>query len=184
MGRVFILITVILFIMFPYPLYAQEEKLNIEKTLIQIIQEQGNIRGELGVIKGEINVIKGELKIIKEEQKAIREEIKAIKEEQKAIRKDISNLKAGQMVLSQRLDGLEKRFGDLMFWLQMTFSAVLVVLASIIAQWIIMWRRLIRVETKLENHLAETEKDRLIVLQREEINLLKTRLDKLEKAAT
>jgi len=43
-----------------------------------------------------------------------------------------------------------------------------------------MWRRLIKVETTVEEHLAETEKDRLIAFQREEIEMLKARLDKLE----
>ena len=53
-------------------------------------------------------------------------------------------------------------------------------IAGIIAQWLLMWRKLIKIETKVEEHLAETEKDRLITFQREEIEMLKSRLDKLE----
>jgi len=77
-------------------------------------------------------------------------------------------------------EDMNERFADLNFWLQITFGAVVLVIAGLIAQWLLMWKRLIRVDTKVEEHLAETEKDRLIAFQHEEIEMLKTRLDKLE----
>jgi len=82
--------------------------------------------------------------------------------------------------VNERFDSINKRFDDLQFWLQLIFGAVVLVLAGLIAQWLLMWRKLIKVETAVEEHLAETEKDRLIAFQREEIEMLKARLDKLE----
>jgi len=82
--------------------------------------------------------------------------------------------------IDKRFDDINNRFDDLQFWLQLTFGAIVLVIAGIIAQWLLMWRKLIKIETKVEEHLAETEKDRLITFQREEIEMLKSRLDKLE----
>lgn len=75
-----------------------------------------------------------------------------------------------------------RRFDDFRFWLPLILGALVLLIGGLIAQWLLMWRRLIRVDTALTHHLADAEKDRLIAFQREEIQLLKDRLDRLEGA--
>lgn len=86
--------------------------------------------------------------------------------------------------INQRLDDMnrrfDERFDDLHFWLQIVLGMLVLVIAGLVAQFLLVWQRLVKVESKVEDHLAETEKDRLIDFQREEIENLKTRLDKLE----
>ena len=50
--------------------------------------------------------------------------------------------------IDQRFDDINKRFDDLQFWLQLVFGAVVLMFAGLIAQWLLMWRRLIKIETK------------------------------------
>jgi hypothetical protein len=86
--------------------------------------------------------------------------------------------------MNQRFDDMnrrfDERFDDLHFWLQIVLGLLALVIAGFVAQFLLLWQRLVRVESKVEDHLAETEKDRLIIFQREEIEMLKARLDKLE----
>ncbi|MBI4753322.1 hypothetical protein HY793_02975 [Candidatus Desantisbacteria bacterium] len=67
--------------------------------------------------------------------------------------------------INNRINDMNNRFGDLMFWMQVTFGAVLMVLVGLAGQWVMMWRRVVRTETVVEEHLKVTEKDRLINVQ-------------------
>ena len=122
------------------------------------------------------------------QQPAVEERLIRVEEGQKALvqrvedtNRRIDDLRAdmNQRFADLRAD-MNQRFADLMFWLQMTFGAVLVVMGGLIAQWLVMWRRLIRVDILLADHLRETEKDRLLAFQREDIEVLKQRMERLE----
>jgi len=82
--------------------------------------------------------------------------------------------------MNQRFEGINQRFEDLYFWLQIIITLLIAIIAGLIAQFLWIWRRLVKVETQVEEHLAETEKDRLISSYREEIEKLKARIDRLE----
>ncbi|MFH1097010.1 MAG: hypothetical protein ABH886_00490 [Candidatus Desantisbacteria bacterium] len=86
--------------------------------------------------------------------------------------------------MDQRLNDTNNRFGDMMFWLQVTFGAVLMVLAGLAGQWVMMWRRVVQTETVVEEHLKVTEKDRLVNVQIEEIGMLKNLLIDLQQRLT
>ena len=111
------------------------------------------------------------------QQPAVEERLIRVEEGQKALVQRIED--TNRRIDDLRVD-MNQRFGDLMFWLQMTFGAVLVVMGGLIAQWLVMWRRLIRLDILLADHLRETEKDRLLAFQREEIEVLKQRIERLE----
>jgi len=111
--------------------------------------------------------------------------------EKPTVEERLIRLEEGQKRLNQRIEDtnrriddlrqdMNQRFADLHFWLQIVIAMLALVIAGLIAQFLLVWQRLVRVESKVEEHLAETEKDRLIVFQRGEIDMLKARLDKLE----
>jgi hypothetical protein len=75
---------------------------------------------------------------------------------------------------------MNQRFEDLTFWLQLTFAAVFATLGAVVLQWVTTLRRTTRVATQVEDHLRETEKDRLLVLQQEKLQALEARLERLE----
>ena len=86
-------------------------------------------------------------------------------------------IEEGQKRLESRINDLrnsnDKRFDDLQFWLQFILGVVVASLGGMIAQWMVMWKRMSQVEAKVE--------DRLIIGYREEeINELKRRLESLE----
>jgi vacuolar-type H+-ATPase subunit I/STV1 len=83
---------------------------------------------------------------------------------------------------SKRFDDLNRRLDTLERWLQWIFTSSVLVLLSMVGGGVYLWRKETRTETLLADHLRETEKDRLIALQREELELLKKRLDRLEQA--
>ena len=72
---------------------------------------------------------------------------------------------------------MNQRFADLNFWLQMTFGTIFATLGVVALQWATTIRRTTQVTERLEAHLTETEKDRLLTFQREEIEILKGRLE-------
>jgi len=86
--------------------------------------------------------------------------------------------------VDQRFNDMNNRFGDLMFWMQVTFGAVLMVLVGLAGQWVMMWRRVVRTETVIKEHVKETEKDRLINVQTDEIGLLKGLITDLQQRLT
>ena len=80
-----------------------------------------------------------------------------------------------------RMD-MNQRFADLNFWLQLLFGMIFATLGAVLVQWATTMRRTTRMEDQLGAHLAETEKDRLLTFQREEIEVLKGRLERVEQA--
>lgn len=84
--------------------------------------------------------------------------------------------------MNQRFDDMNQRIGDLQLWFQIAAGILLAILAGLIAHIIWIWKRLTKVETRVNGHLAETEKDRLIVSYREEIEELKAWVNKLKTA--
>jgi len=106
-----------------------------------------------------------------------------LEEGQKAL---IQRVDDGDKNLNQRIDDLRadmnQRFADLNFWLQMIFGTIFATLGMVVLQWATTLRRTTQVTERLEAHLAETEKDRLLTFQREEIELLKGRLERVEQA--
>jgi len=84
--------------------------------------------------------------------------------------------------MNQRFGDMNQRIGDLQLWFQIAAGILLAVLAGLIAHIIWIWKRLTKVETRVNGHLAETEKDRLIVSYREEIEELKAWVNKLKTA--
>lgn len=85
--------------------------------------------------------------------------------------------------LNKRIDDVNRRFDDLQFWLQFIFGVQVLIMGGLIAQWLLMWKRIIGTEKILETHLTEKEEKELISIQREEISLLKERLSRLEGAS-
>ena len=77
---------------------------------------------------------------------------------------------------------MNQRFADLTFWLQTIVGILVLVRGGLLAQWVVMWRWLIKVDERLSNHLQETEKDQMLAFYREEMEGLKVRLDRVEAA--
>ncbi|MFH1859971.1 MAG: hypothetical protein ABH870_03015 [bacterium] len=89
--------------------------------------------------------------------------------------------------MDQRFADIQRsiqRFVDMMFWLQIILSAMVIGIGSLIVQWFIMWKKIIWCDTRLEQHLKSPEKDRLIDVQREEIDVLKNLLGDLQQRLT
>lgn len=93
-----------------------------------------------------------------------------------------------QRSIDQRFTAIEKsidqRFADMMFYLQIIFSTMVIGIGSLIIQWFIMWKKIIWCDTRLTEHLKLPEKDRLIDVQREEIGMLKNLLTDLQQRLT
>jgi tetrahydromethanopterin S-methyltransferase subunit G len=83
--------------------------------------------------------------------------------------------------IDKRFDDMNRRFDQVLFWLELLFGTMIVMLAGIFTHGVLLWRRQTRTETLIENHLRETEKDRLLSMQSEEIKQLKERLAKVEE---
>lgn len=125
-----------------------------------------------------------------QQRPTIEERLIRLEEGQRSLERRIDDLnqRIGDVnrSLGQRIDDLRadinRRFDDFQFWLQFILGALVLIIGGLIAQWLMMWQRLIRVDTALTHHLADAEKDQLLAFQREEIRLLKERLDRLEGA--
>jgi hypothetical protein len=111
-------------------------------------------------------------------------------------------LEEGQKSLDKRFDDLNTRLGDLRsemntrftelredvnkrfdtmeFWFQLVMGALVVIIGGLISQWVFLWRRVIHVETVVEGHLKETEKDLLLGYYRKELEELKQEVSKLK----
>lgn len=84
--------------------------------------------------------------------------------------------------MNGRFEVIDGRFSDLTLWLQFTFGIQVLIGGGLIVQWLLMRKRIIGTEKVVEIHLAEKEEKQLISIQREEIDLLKERLGRLEPA--
>lgn len=77
--------------------------------------------------------------------------------------------------IDQRFEAVDKRFDDLRFWLQFILGAMVLTLAAVIAQWMLVWRKVDRIEARVE--------ERVVIGYRiEEMQELKKRIDRLEAA--
>lgn len=84
--------------------------------------------------------------------------------------------------MNGRFEVIDGRFSDLTLWLQFIFGIQVLIVGGLIVQWLLMRKRTIGTEKVVEIHLAEKEEKQLISIQREEIDLLKERLGRLEPA--
>ena len=113
--------------------------------------------------------------------------------QQPTVEERLIRVEEGQKALVQRIDDtnrriddlradMNQRFADMMFWLQLVFGAVFATLGAVVAQWLTTMRRVSHIETQVADHLRETEKDRLLMLQHEQLEALTARLERLEAA--
>ncbi len=77
-------------------------------------------------------------------------------------------------------NSVDKRFDTLEFWFQLIMGALVLIIGGLASQWIFLWRRVIHVETVVEGHLKETEKDLLLGYYRKELEELKQEVNKLK----
>ncbi|MEK7813879.1 MAG: hypothetical protein AAB296_08970 [Candidatus Desantisbacteria bacterium] len=82
--------------------------------------------------------------------------------------------------IDQRFGAIDQRFADMMFWLQIIFSTMVIGIGSLIIQWFIMWKKIVWCEAQLKL----PEKDKLIDVQREEIGVLKNLVMDLQQRLT
>ncbi len=77
--------------------------------------------------------------------------------------------------IDKRFEAIDKRFDDLRFWLQFILGAMVLMLGAVIAQWMLVWRKVDRIEARVE--------ERIVIGYRiEEMQELKKRIDRLEAA--
>ena len=174
-------ISIILFLN-PFSLEAQEKPSSIEERLIRLEEGQKALNQRIDELRDSLRrEMIARFAAVDQRFASIDQRFASIDQRFDDMNKRFDDMNKR---FDNRFDDINKRFDDLQFWLQLVFGAVVLMFAGLIAQWLLMWRRLIKIETKVEEHLAETEKDRLIALQREEIEMLKARLDKLEANAS
>jgi hypothetical protein len=82
--------------------------------------------------------------------------------------------------MNKRFEAQDKRFDTLEFWFQLIMGALVVIIGGLISQWVFLWRRVIHVETVVEGHLKETEKDLLLGYYRKELEEVKQEVNKLK----
>jgi hypothetical protein len=85
--------------------------------------------------------------------------------------------------MNKRFEAQDKRFDTLEFWFQLIMGALVVIIGGLISQWVFLWRRVVHVETVVEGHLKETEKDLLLGYYRKELEELKHEVNKLKAKA-
>jgi len=104
-----------------------------------------------------------------------------IEEGQKRLETRIDNLDARINDLRRDMDSrfddlrtdMNSRFDDFKFWLQIIVTGIATIIGGIVAQWLIVWKKITHVEGQVE--------DRLILGYREqEFNEMKKRLVSLE----
>ncbi|MDZ7261756.1 MAG: hypothetical protein ONB05_06600 [candidate division KSB1 bacterium] len=75
--------------------------------------------------------------------------------------------------VDKRFEAVDKRFDDLRFWLQFILGAMVLMIGAIVAQWMLVWRKVDRIEARVEERIV-------IGYREEEIRELKRRLERLE----
>jgi septal ring factor EnvC (AmiA/AmiB activator) len=167
---------------------AFAQKLNPEARLTRIEQDIAVIKTELKAVNQRIDDFRADVNKRFEELRADTnkrfEELRADTNKRfEELRAD-TNKRFGELRAdtNKRFDDMNRRFDTLERWLQWIFTSSVLVLLSMVGGGIYLWRKETKTEALLDAHLRETEKDRLITLQREELELLKKRLDRLEQA--
>lgn len=122
----------------------------------------------------------------------IEERLIRLEEGQKALNQRIDDLIVSIdrrfEAVDKRFEAVDKRFDDLTatmrFWFQTMTIILVAVFSGIIAQLVFFWQRMgvAKTETRADEHLAETKKDKVIALYREEVDGLKKRVARLEGA--
>jgi len=77
--------------------------------------------------------------------------------------------------VDRRFEAVDKRFDDLRFWLQFILGAMILTLGAVIAQWMLVWRKVDRIEARVEERIV-------IGYSIDEMQELKKRIDRLEAA--
>ena len=77
--------------------------------------------------------------------------------------------------LDKRFEAIDKRFDDLRYWLQFILGAMVLMLGAIIAQWMLVWRKVDRIEASVEGRIV-------IGYREEEIREMRKRIETLEAA--
>ncbi|MDZ7260858.1 MAG: hypothetical protein ONB05_01885 [candidate division KSB1 bacterium] len=50
---------------------------------------------------------------------------------------------------------MNRRFEIMQFWLQLVFGAILVILGGLVSQWLLIWKRLIKVEATVQSRQGD-----------------------------
>ena len=109
------------------------------------------------------------------EDVVIRERLARLEEGQRGLREltdkrfDDINRRFDDMndSINSRFDSINRRFDDLRFWLQIILGALVVIIGALVAQWFLMWKRIIGVESLVANRA--TEVDQVLADQKEQI---------------
>lgn len=102
------------------------------------------------------------------------ERLVRLEEGQKNLEKRLEDLRRD---INTRFDDMNNRFNDMRFWLQFILGTVVLILAGLIAQWMLLWKRMSQVEAKVDERLV-------LGFKEEEIRELKRRLQQLEMKLT
>lgn len=74
--------------------------------------------------------------------------------QQPTLQERLVRLEEGQNSLEKRFEDLRSemnaRFDDLRFWLQFILGTLVLILGGLIAQWMLLWKRLSQVESRVE----------------------------------
>lgn len=104
----------------------------------------------------------------------IEEGLVRIEEGQKNLEKRLEDLRSET---NTRFNDMNRRFDDMRFWLQFILGTVVLILGALLAQWMLLWKRLSQVEARVDERLVLGYKE-------EEIKEIKHRLEKLEARLT
>ncbi|MDI6791338.1 MAG: hypothetical protein QME81_00500 [bacterium] len=135
--------------------------------------EEGKITLDQRMIRLEI-MLEERFKAIDQRFEAIDQRFEAIDQRFEAVNQRIDDMKSS----------VNQRFDDLRFWLQTIIGVLALILGGMAAQWILMWRRLVKVEAVQEEHqkvhVKEEESNRLVELIRL-VGRLEKRMDRMEE---
>ena len=118
----------------------------------------------------------------------VEERLIRLEEGQKALIQRIEDTNRRIEDTNRRIDDLRAdvngRLDDMQFWVQLLVGVVSGFGLVLVGGWITLAVKVSRVETRVQDHLPEAEKDRLLAFQREEIEALKARVERLEVGRT
>ena len=86
------------------------------------------------------------------EEVVIRERLARLEEGQRGLR-ELTDKRFDDM--NRRFDDINRRFDDLRFWLQIILGVLVVIIGGLVAQWFLMWKRIIGVESMVSERATE-----------------------------